>query len=634
MRGMRRFLLAAALLAAPPLLPAAADEALLRAEAAFRADKPALFAARAKKVAAQYAPLVEYRRAVLDLRRNRPQTAAAFVDGVNAAAASPYLRARALALLLEFYAGKKDWKSFAARAAQTGDDEDGDCARALANLRANAAAARARLMDLWQKDTRMNSPLCLRLYRHAKKAGALSKDAVWIKLRDLAGNRRLAPTRRLLNNFRGFVRYSTVRRVARRPTPYIRGKHGLRTRANRELVIIAAMATARRRPALAIERWEKFSRYYSNEDNQYVWTALAVWAARWHRDDALLLFARGGAANDDALSWKTRAALRADNAKEAINAIDAMSEESRQISAWRYWRAAMQKQQGDANGGDAALRQLAQDEDDYYGLLAREETGLPVVGLSATAQAQEPQAAAQADGDFALALLLYDAGLAKLAGKMWRRALKDEAATPARLLAAARASAARKWFLASVNAANKSKLASAHNLRFPLPYNKDIMRNSAARRLDAAFVYGIIRQESRFMPNAVSAANARGLMQVIPRTARLVARRHGYGKYRLSRLKRVDTNVVIGTTYLSDLARRLDDDPAKVAAAYNAGPSRVRRWYRASANLAVAIENIPTTETRLYVKHILANRMHYAARLGKPESSMRRIMGKPIRVGG
>jgi soluble lytic murein transglycosylase len=237
---------------------------------------------------------------------------------------------------------------------------------------------------------------------------------------------------------------------------------------------------------------------------------------------------------------------------------------------------------------------------------------------------------AQPQGDFALAMAVRKAGENSLARKIWRHAVRDETDN-AILLAASQAAAVAEWHLASIDAANY--LPQAHNLRFPLPYHDTISGNSDTFNLDHAFVYGLIRQESHFMSTIVSPAKAHGLMQVLPSTAQLVARKHGYHRYNHSRLTRVSTNVIIGTTYLADLAGRFKAHPVQVAAAYNAGPARAVRWDKRNRgrDLLIYIENIPILETRLYVKHVLANRAHYEARLGTTRASMRELIILPIR---
>jgi len=603
-----------------------ADSALRKADKHFRADKQQRFAAAASGFSREsvYYPLIQYWKGILALRRQDDGEAVAYL--ANATESSPYFRNEMRRQLLEYYAGKNRWTAFARHAAK-----GGDCARVLLGFVTGDANA-DELKRLWKNDTRMNNRLCVTAYRQAKRSKVLTDDDIWIKLRELAGGKQLSASRRLLASFPGYVRYRKVRQVVNQAVRYIRGKHSLSTRADRELVMIAAMAAVRRQPKTAIARWQKFSPYFSKTENAHVWTALGEWAARWHRNDALTLYKRGdgGYANENARAWRVRAALRNADYADVLKTIQTMPSGERNLSAWRYWRAVALQQQGQDADSATAMRALAADEDDYYGLLAREAAGMPLVPAATAAAAATPSTSVT--GDFALALGLYDAGLKSLALRVWRHAARNTDTSDEQKLAAARAAEKTGWLLASIDAANRTELASAYQLRFPLPFQNEITKHSRRFNLDAAFVYGLIRQESRFMPKIVSSANARGLMQVIPSTAKLVARKHKYGKYRLSRLTRIDTNVIIGTTYLSDLSDTFAGKPAYIAAAYNAGPGRAKRWKKLSANILVTIENISITETRLYVKHVLANRLHYAARMGRRENSMQTLINSSIKI--
>ncbi len=605
-------LLTASLLLVGAPVKAAVDEQklIVQAEKNYRRDRPRSFASAVRPIKQDsvYYPLVRYWQSIMKLRRNHPEA----IEQYLPTAQSPYLAQQARRKLLEYYAGKKQWQQF--RAAVAGA---GDCPQQIAALQMGKAD-RKKLRTLWREDTKMNSTLCLSLYQQAYKKQILNKDDVWIKIRSLAGDKKLSATKRLLRYFPKIISYSKVRKVVNRARRYVQGKHSLAGRANRELVMIAAMAAVRGNPKTAISRWHKFSQYFSAEENDHVWTVLATWAARWHREDALALYraTTGKYADEHARAWFVRAALRNNDYAKVLRGVDAMPPAEAQLSAWRYWRAIALQQQQQHAAATAELVALATEEEDFYGLLAREEVGHELV------QSQPPPAAATAvnapfAGDFALALAVRQAGLASLARGLWRHAARVEEVSETQLIVAAHKAAQAKWPLASIDAANRiDTAATAHHLRFPFPYKQEILSHSKKRGLDPAFVYGLIRQESRFMPRIVSSAKAQGLMQVIPRTARAVARAHGYHKYHVSRLKRVDTNMTIGTTYLANLADNLNAAPAMVAAAYNAGPSRVKKWYRSSEELLIAIENIPITETRLYVKYVLANRLHYRHRLG------------------
>lgn len=605
---------------AVPRVALAEQRAVVEAYRRFRRDQPSRFARQARRVPDEsvFAPAMAYWQAILELRRGRPAEAIAYM----AEGESPYFAFLARRQLLVHFARHKEWAAFGDYAGG-----GGECAVALDAMVREEARAAVAMRTLWEADMKMNESLCLSLYRYAYREGALEAEDVWVKVRGLAGQRRLGPVRRLLRTFPKFVSYTRVRRVVRGARRYIRSRHPLKTRAERELVMIAAMVTARGHPKTALARWGRFSQYFTEAQNDHVYTHLAMWAARWHRADALALYEKtsGRYDTEETRGWRVRAAMRAGEWALVRDGIDAMPLEERNLSAWRYWRAEAMGRLTGEEARLAALGELAAEEDDFYGLLAREETGAPLMASG------EAAAGGRVEGDFAIALAARDAGMTSLGWAIWRYSSRRDDVPDEVRLAAAAAAAGTGWHFGAIDAASRARdAAAAHALRFPFPFYDAVKPQADKRGLDLAFVYALIHQESRFMPAAVSPARARGLMQVVPSTARQVARQHGYSRYRLSRLTRVDTNLVIGTSYLRRLARRWDGAPAKVAAGYNAGPARVRRWYSVSDDLLVAIENIPLTETRLYVKHLLANRVHYSARLGREVPSMRDMIHQPV----
>ena len=572
-------------------------------------------AARGISADSVYQPLLRYWRAVFHLRVNRTAALVEFIAVEN----SNYLRDAGRRQLLEYFARKNLWRPFVRYAKSSRAPV---CARLLEAF----SDSHSEVLRQWHTDNAFGDPLCAALYKHAHRRDVISKRMVWQKIRDIAGDRQLSAARRLMRIFPGRHRYASLRKVANNSRRYLAARHALKTRRNRELLMIAAAASVRGSPTFAIRRWGQFSRYFSASENAFVYAKLAEWAARWRRDDALDLYRRADSFaakaedrpqiyDENARGWRARAALRNGDFAAVLAVIDTMPPEEETLSAWRYWRAVALQQHGEANAAAELMLQLAKEEDDFYGLLARQYSELPLM----LNENEDSQTAADAKdgifpaiGDFALALSLQSAGMEELARRIWRAAVRDPDADRNATVNAAAAAARQRWFLASVDAAEY--LGGPRHLRFPTPFAREVFGHSRRFGLDAAFVYGLIRQESRFMPTIKSSAGARGLMQLMPGTATRIARRHRYTRYKLNRLTLADTNVVLGTTYLSDLAKLLKNQAPLVAAGYNAGPSRARKWRRDSAkNISwpVFVENIPLTETRLYVKHVLANRAHY-----------------------
>jgi soluble lytic murein transglycosylase len=180
-----------------------------------------------------------------------------------------------------------------------------------------------------------------------------------------------------------------------------------------------------------------------------------------------------------------------------------------------------------------------------------------------------------------------------------------------------------------VSTSERTKSEFDFTQRFPSPYREAMTANTQSLGLDMAWVYGLIRQESRFIQSARSHVGASGLMQIMPATARWVANKIGLAGYAQSQIGDINTNILLGTNYLYMVLNDLEGSQALATAAYNAGPGRPRAW-RATLSKpiegAIFAESIPFNETRDYVKKVLSNATYYAALFeGKPQSLKARL---------
>jgi soluble lytic murein transglycosylase len=157
-------------------------------------------------------------------------------------------------------------------------------------------------------------------------------------------------------------------------------------------------------------------------------------------------------------------------------------------------------------------------------------------------------------------------------------------------------------------------------VRYMTPWRSEFGAAARDHDIDEALLYALARQESRFAPDIVSSAGAVGLMQLMPGTARWVAKQLARNDYTAAHIAQVELNTQFGAYYFKYWHERLDRMPALAAAAYNAGPSRAQAWRPVTAPLegAIWVETIPFNETRDYVKKVLANTMLYAQALGAP----------------
>ncbi|MBW7926150.1 MAG: lytic transglycosylase domain-containing protein, partial [Burkholderiaceae bacterium] len=267
----------------------------------------------------------------------------------------------------------------------------------------------------------------------------------------------------------------------------------------------------------------------------------------------------------------------------------------------------------------------------FYEQLALEELGhkITVPARPEPPTEQEMEAARQHPG-LARALHAIGIGLRSEGVREWN--YSTNLATPGgmgerQLLAAAQLACQREVWDRCINTSERTATAFDAEQRFPMPHRDAVVRRSQEIGLDPAYVYGLIRQESRFITDARSHVGASGLMQVMPATARWTARKIGMANFTTDKLNERDTNIAIGTGYLKLVLDDFDGSMPLAAAAYNAGPRRSRTWRNGPVMDAAAwAENVPFNETRDYVKKVLANTTMYAAILtGRPQSLKARL---------
>jgi len=195
------------------------------------------------------------------------------------------------------------------------------------------------------------------------------------------------------------------------------------------------------------------------------------------------------------------------------------------------------------------------------------------------------------------------------------------------LLAAAQFACDRQIWDRCINTSDRTKGEIDFDQRFPMPCRETVTKRAQSINLDPAYVYGLIRQESRFIMDARSGVGASGLMQVMPATARWTAKKIGLEGFTQDQLNDRDTNIAIGTAYLKFALDDLNGSMPMAAAAYNAGPGRPRTWRNGPVlDAAIWAESIPFSETRDYVKKVLSNTTNYAAMLtGQPQSLKARL---------
>ena len=412
------------------------------------------------------------------------------------------------------------------------------------------------------------------------------------------------------------------------------------TRARKEMTTLALIKLATSDADNAASQLEnRWGMQLTAEERNWVWGVLGKQAAQRLGNDALAHYgkvSRDADLSDDLLSWKARAALRAGPApqwKTLSGAIDAMSDEGRKDPTWIYWKARALLAHGGDDGRAEAQRLLQgiASPRGFYEQLALEELGQKITLPARPAPlTQEEKDAARQNPALARGLYAIGMGLRSEGVREWNwgtNLAKPGGLADRELLAAAQLACEREVWDRCINTSERTRTEFDAEQRFPMPFRDSVVRRSREINLDPAYVYGLIRQESRFVMDARSHVGASGLMQVMPATARWTARRIGMNNFNIEQLTERDTNIAIGTGYLKLVLDDFQGSMPLAAAAYNAGPSRPRNWRNGPVIEAAAwAENVPFHETRDYVKKVLANTTTYAAILsGQPQSLKARL---------
>ena len=483
-------------------------------------------------------------------------------------------------------------------------DMDDGCANAAAEM---LAARQVKPLDIWRK---------------ARLAAEANRLRVARKAVEVVAPEALAPLREALDT----------------PAKYLKGHATARGRERQELVVLAlirmAVSDAGATASLLENKWGV---HLSAEERNWLWGVIGKQAALALSPDAAGYFgnvSRDADLNDDLLAWKVRAALRAGQWKQVGRAIDAMSPTARQDSTWTYWKARSLTAGRAGDEERAQARQLYERiaaSTGFYEQLALEELGERVTPPPAPAPLTDAEkAAARANPGLQRALYAIAMGLRAEGVREWNYSTNLHQAggmAERELLAAADLACQQQVWDRCINTSERTKTVIDAGQRFPMPFRSAVVERAQGVGLDPAYVYGLIRQESRFIMDARSGVGASGLMQVMPATARWTAKKIGLTGFTPSQINDRDTNITIGTAYLKLALDDFDGSMPLAAAAYNAGPGRPRNWRNGPVlDAAIWAENVPFNETRDYVKKVLANTVNYAAILtGAPQSLKSRL---------
>ncbi|HSH54266.1 MAG TPA: transglycosylase SLT domain-containing protein [Methylotenera sp.] len=495
-------------------------------------------------------------------------------------------------------------------------------------LNDRSVAAQAKAIWLTTADLPSN---CNQLFDTLQKSGVLTTDDIWARIRLALQDGKLGLAKTITTRLPNFdaANLKLLDRANQTPQLLLDKKTvSFQTRYGAEVNLYALDRLARTKLDVAISTYGKLQGLFDVDDRAFGWGRIALHAARTHHPKTLSFYALAGSTHLDKeqLAWKVRAALRAQNWEAVQSVIAAMPAKQQEENAWRYWQARALKEQDQQVEANAIFSQLAT-ERHYYGWLAAEELESSMsspeeqyttTDIEVTAIASQPA--------IKRSLELHRLNMRWEARSEWVWATREM--DDKQLLAAAEYAARQKWYDVAIITADNTRQLHDFNLRYPTPY-RDLIRHAAKdENLDEAWIYGLTRQESRFMHYAKSGVGASGLMQLMPATAKWAAKRMGLDDYSHDKLHDLNTNIELGTYYMRHTLDLMNGQAVMATAAYNAGPSRAKRWMASEPlEAAIYIETIPFSETRNYVQKVMANAHLYAPRLGTKIQSLKSRLG-------
>jgi len=630
-----------ALLAALPVTAQVGDDSIVDAREALRKkDKAKLSTLRNTVVNARHplAMWVDY----WDLGSRLPDAQQTELDAFYARWPGTYVEDRLRNDWLLELGRRRDWANFVREFPRfrMNDDREVTCYALLTQHQAGQDV-RAQAVAAWHAQRDLDDG-CHLLAGTLAEARKLSAGDIWHEMRlSVEANRPRAA--RAAAALLGQATAQSVGELLDQPARLLKRRIAEPSAQHKELVVLALLRLASTdADAAANELAAGWARALDDDQAAYAWAFIARQAAQRLQDGAHELYQQAWKLqrshghpprwSDDTLAWGVRAALRAprldrDRWAAVLQGIEALGAQEARDPAWAYWKAQALKARARNDADREHARQQLQAVAGglhFHAQLAAQQLGQPLLLPPAPPPLTEAEheQAAQNPG-LQRGLQMAQIGLRDEGRREWNFTLRGMG--DRELLAAAQlACKAADWQLC-INTSERTREQIDVRQRYPLPYAEQITERARDKGLDPAFVFGLIRQETRFVPNLKSHAGASGLMQLMPATARWTAKKVGLD-FQPAQINNIDTNLRLGTSYLKMLVDDFAGSQALAAAAYNAGPGRPRRWREGPVLDAAAwAENVPFNETRDYVKKVLSNAAIYAQLLGSGQPLPQRL---------
>ncbi|UZE96659.1 transglycosylase SLT domain-containing protein [Alkalimarinus alittae] len=396
----------------------------------------------------------------------------------------------------------------------------------------------------------------------------------------------------------------------------------------------------RRRPDLALKYWNTHRDRFEFAPSDVVALEKRIYLglARQYDESASSLLAslpeEGSSAvashSREVLEWQIRVSLRNRDWGSVLKWIQVLEKTDGMKQKWHYWKhkAYIALKMDVPRLDQVQLEKLA-DTRSYYGFMAAEFLGRPLTLTNMPLPVElDTYQAFERLPEIDRAKEFLNLGQTKTAMREWQYLARNKD-NQAGLMSLAKLAYQWGWHNRAITAVIAADHWNDLSIRFPTPHKETFMAAAAQVNIESSWLFAIARQESAFSEKARSGAGARGLMQLMPATARQTAKKIGLKPSKNS-LYDPQYNITLGSAYLADMYQRFNNNRALATAAYNAGPHRVKKWVESSAGLPIDVwvETIPYDETRRYVKNVLAFDAIYQHKLGTGEPQLIRDVEK------
>jgi soluble lytic murein transglycosylase len=576
---------------------------------------------------------LEFAEIELTLQQQKPVAVRAFIDHNG----DTPLGRRLLDSWLNHLAKNQRWEEYL-QFSTRGGSTTRRCQRLQALLKTGRTREALKQVEPLWLSGRSQPKACDPVFDAWMDAGRLTTDLVWQRIRLAMGQNRTRLTK-YLKRFLPKEQQTWVDQwISLHHHPEILRRLPIESHPlSHEVIVHGIRRLARKDISQSISLWSLFYHDSGFTDRQHLKVSRTLAAYLVKNPDPALsqhlnTLIPSHLRQDPKISDKQfQAALQQKDWNQVLLTIYKLAEKEKNRERWRYWRARALIQLGNGREGEKLLTNLAK-ERSYYGFLAADRLGsnLNFHHQPLTATLSPDRLLADKPG-LARARELKALGRERQARREWNLAMLG--ASEDELKSAALLARQWDWPSQSITALAKIRYWNDLELRFPLDYREQIDRQADAHGIDNAWIYAIMRQESAFTPDARSRAGALGLMQLMPQTARQVASTTYQRKIKTDDLLSPQVNIALGSSYLNQVYRQLQENPVLATAAYNAGPHRVIKWLPDNRQETdIWIETVPFHETREYLKRVLAYTLIYTHRLGDTPTQLPEKWLEPIGI--